>query len=74
MLIMLDEAQFLTEIEKCLADHRLSPTGFGRAATGDPTFVFELRRGRSCRYKTFKRVMDFIASLDQTNRSTGRAA
>ena len=39
-------SEFLTEIEKFLSKHEISPTMFGKILMGDPNFVFELREGR----------------------------
>ena len=50
----------LREIEKFLSRKDIPPTRFGREATGDPRFVFDLRRGREPRPETVRRVRDFL--------------
>jgi hypothetical protein len=50
----------LNYIEKQLRDSGVSPARFGRAAVGDPSFVFELRRGRDPRPQTATKVMAYI--------------
>lgn len=53
--------QLLTKIERHLKAAQVSPTRFGRDATRDPRFVFDLRRGREPRPHTETRVLAFIA-------------
>ena len=43
-------------IERYLRASGMPPTNFGRAAVGDPRFVFDLRRGREPRVATERRV------------------
>ena len=50
----------LTHVEKHLREQGISPARFGRAAVGDPSFVFELRRGRDPRSRTVTKVLAFI--------------
>ena len=50
----------LKHVEKHLREHRLSAARFGRASVGDPSFVFELRRGRDPRQRTVRRVLAYI--------------
>jgi hypothetical protein len=50
----------LRSIEKHLRDHDIRPASFGRAAVGDPSFVFELRRGRDPRPRTAEKVLAYI--------------
>ena len=50
----------LTIVEKHLRESGTSPARFGRAALGDPSFVFELRRGREPRPRTVKKVLAFL--------------
>ena len=47
-------------IESFIVRRGLSPTRFGRAAVGDPSFVLELRRGRSPRVDTADRALAFM--------------
>lgn len=53
--------QFRTEVEGFLADTGMDPTVFGREALNDPSFVFDLRQGRSCRTTTIDRVQAFMS-------------
>lgn len=58
---------FLDAVEKAIVAREMTATAFGRAATGDPTFVFELRNGRSCGLKVVNQVLDFIRSAGDDN-------
>ena len=58
----------LTHVEKHLREQGMSPARFGRAVVGDPSFVFELRRGRDPRPRTVTKVLAYI----ETDRA-GRA-
>lgn len=60
MPIMMTQSDFLQTVEGCITTCGLTPTTFGKEALGDPTFVFELRRGRRCNLDTVERVMKFI--------------
>lgn len=50
------------EVERFLVETETKPTDFGWQAMRDPSFVPSLRAGREPRFRTIKRVMDFIAS------------
>lgn len=50
----------IDEIEQFLETHRLSATRFGVLAAGDTKFVKTLRKGRSVREKTAKRVREWM--------------
>jgi 2,4-dienoyl-CoA reductase-like NADH-dependent reductase (Old Yellow Enzyme family) len=50
----------LERIEKYLKSRRMPPTRFGRAAVGDPCFVFDLRDGREPRNATVQRVQAYL--------------
>ena len=50
----------LPTIEKHLRECGVSAARFGRAALGDPSFVFELRSGREPRPRTVEKVLAFI--------------
>jgi hypothetical protein len=50
----------LTQVEKHLRERGVSPASFGRAAVGDPSFVFALRRGREPRPRTVSKVLAYI--------------
>lgn len=49
-----------TMIEAHCAKSGMSPTAFGTAAVGDPSFVSDLKAGREPRRATIRRVVDFI--------------
>jgi hypothetical protein len=50
----------LVTVERHLRRRCVPPSRFGREATGDPRFVFDLRRGREPRAATTARVLSFI--------------
>jgi hypothetical protein len=50
----------IRKIEKFLRRTDMPPTRFGRLATGDPRFVFDLRNGREPRSKMERRVEHFM--------------
>ena len=56
----------LDRIEKHLKSRRMPPTRFGRAAVGDPRFVFDLRDGREPRSATVRRVLDYLQSQEES--------
>ncbi len=47
----------LPVVEKYLRTHQLAASRFGRLVTGDPRFVFDLRRGREPRAITRDHVL-----------------
>jgi sulfate adenylyltransferase subunit 2 len=47
---------FLTDIEGFLAESKIDPTTLGKQALGDPSFVFDLRKGRSPSARTMDKV------------------
>jgi hypothetical protein len=51
---------FKRAIEAFLTKHQMSATAFGTEALGDPGFVFDLRRGRSCGLKIVDKVYAFM--------------
>lgn len=51
----------LPVVERHLRVHAIPPSRFGRLATGDPRFVFDLRRGREPRAATCDRVLAHMA-------------
>ena len=57
---------FLAEIEAFLRGARMSPSGFGRAALGDPNFVRDLRRGRAPSLRLVDRARAFMAARKGT--------
>jgi hypothetical protein len=58
----------LPVVERHLRAHSVPPSRFGRLVTGDPRFVFDLRRGREPRAATRDRVLAHIASAEAANR------
>lgn len=48
------------EVEDYLDRYGMKPTAFGKAAVGDPNFVFDLRAGREPRTGTVDRVRAFM--------------
>ena len=53
---------FLAEIEAFLAKSALDPTAFGKNALGDPSFVFDLRKGRSPSTRTIDKIREWITT------------
>jgi hypothetical protein len=64
----------LVTIERHLRRRSVPPSRFGREATGDPRFVFDLRRGREPRAQTSARVLEFIARSDTAAVTSGMPA
>lgn len=52
--------EFLSEIETFMAAKQMDATTFGREALKDPSFVFELRDGRSPNLRTVERVREYM--------------
>ena len=59
----------LSVVEGYLKTNRMPPARFGRAAVGDPCFVFDLRDGREPRPRTVARVLAFIDADKQAKAS-----
>ena len=57
---------FLTEIEAYLAKTQLDPTSLGKQALGDPSFVFDLRKGRSPSTRTIEKLRSWINAQGAT--------
>ena len=53
---------FLAEVEAYLAISALDPTALGKNALGDPSFVFDLRKGRSASTRTIDKIRSWIAA------------
>lgn len=65
---------FRTQVETFISLKEWTPTRFGKAAAGDPLFVFELRNGREPRIATRTRVLSFIsASLNDNPKKASRS-
>jgi hypothetical protein len=56
-------AQLLEKIEAFLVEHDVSPSRFGREATGESSLVFDLREGRSMTLKSVEKVAKYMASV-----------
>ena len=63
---MMMSKHFREQVEVFLETSGFKPTEFGRQAIGDPSFVLNLRRGRSPTLVTADRVLAFIASADKS--------
>jgi len=55
---------FRGRVEAFLTAHRFKPTEFGRQAVGDPSFVLNLRRGRSPTLATADKVVAFMTTFE----------
>jgi predicted transcriptional regulator len=55
---------FLSTVESFLKESGIKPTEFGRQAVGDPSFILNLRRGRSPTLITADKIMTFIAKTE----------
>jgi sulfate adenylyltransferase subunit 2 len=53
---------FLTEIERFLKDAAMDPSVLGKQAIGDPSFVSDLRKGRSPSTRTMERVRAWMSA------------
>jgi sulfate adenylyltransferase subunit 2 len=51
---------FLGEIDRFLESAGLDPTSLGKQALGDPSFVFDLRKGRSPSTRTIEKVRGWM--------------
>jgi sulfate adenylyltransferase subunit 2 len=51
---------FLADIERFINEAGVDPTSLGKQALGDPSFVFDLRKGRSPSAKTIDRVRGWM--------------
>jgi len=65
---------FLSEIEQYLAHAAIDPTTLGKQALGDPSFVFDLRKGRSPSTRTMNRVREWMRGPDVKLQSSKSAA
>jgi len=52
--------EFREQVEAFIAASGVRPSEFGRQAVGDPSFVLNLRRGRSPTLATADKVLAFI--------------
>ena len=56
----MSKAAFKKQVEDFLGKTDMNATNFGREAVSDPSFVFNLRKGRECRERTRLKVIAFI--------------
>lgn len=57
-----ENLELLAEIDAHCAANGLTRSEFGTKALGDPSFVFDLEKGRDPRGRTIRRVKEFIAA------------
>ena len=57
---MQTSSDFLAQIETFLEKHDIAPSTFGKTLMGDPTFVFQLREGRSPSLETAEKINRII--------------
>jgi hypothetical protein len=60
-------SQFREQVEAFITAHAFKPTEFGRQAVGDPSFVLNLRRGRSPTLTTADKVLSFMAEFERAD-------
>ena len=56
----MNKKEFLSIIERFISENEISATSFGILAAGEPSFVFDLRKGREVREKKRMRVLAFM--------------
>ena len=61
---------FLAEIERFLSAATIDPTTLGKQALSDPSFVFDLRKGRSPSTRTIDRVREWMMKQPATAASS----
>jgi hypothetical protein len=61
----------LMRVERYLRTSSVSASRFGRQVSGDPRFVFDLRKGREPRPATAARVIAHILDAEGARRSGG---
>jgi sulfate adenylyltransferase subunit 2 len=54
---------FLSEIERFIAANAIDPTTLGKQALGDPSFVFDLRKGRSPSTRTIAKIREWMKTM-----------
>jgi hypothetical protein len=57
--------QFAADVDAFLASSGMTATAFGKEAIGDPSFVTDLKRGRSPGLGSVDRVYEFIRARTQ---------
>jgi hypothetical protein len=63
---MVTAQSFISEIESFLVDSGMSPTAFGKAAVGDPSFVGDIRTGRMPGLRLVEKVSAYITAQRRT--------
>lgn len=56
----MNKHEFLQSVEKYIKDMKISSTSFGIKAAGEPSFVFDLRKGREVREKKQSDILRFM--------------
>jgi len=64
--------RFRNDVEDFLTRSGMTPTELGRSSVNNPSFVFRLRDGQSCRVNTMDRVYAFMR--DHQARQEGAAS
>ena len=62
---------FLADIDKFLQQAGVDPTALGKQAMGDPSFVFDLKKGRSPSTRTMERCAPGCSSSALPQRRPG---
>ncbi len=60
--------QFLQRVERAIATRDTTPTGLGKGALKDPTFVTRLRKGRKVSLEVAEKVLAYIDGLPKKPR------
>ena len=55
--------RFAEDVETFLTERDMRPASFGRAAVGDPLFVFELRDGRNVQAATMDKIYYYMEAV-----------
>jgi hypothetical protein len=61
---VITETELLERIQAFRERHEMSPTTFGRKATGNANLIRELEDGRSPSLRTVQRIVGFMAEAD----------
>lgn len=70
---MVTAESFVAEVDAFLESSGMSPTAFGKAAVGDPSFVSDLKAGRTPGLRLVDRVCAYIEA-QKTAAEAGVAA
>lgn len=66
--------KFLDEIEAFLEKHDIPASRFGMTVMGNPTFVFELRKGAQSKLSTVDKCRRYMAEFKSERRPTRRGS